>query len=128
MTCRIEKADDHAVFGWAWVSDGEDGTRVTDSQGDSIPPEELEQAAYDHVLTFRSAGAEHDPARRGVGVLIESMVFTPEKLRLLGLTGLLPVGWWVGYRITDEEVWQAVKRGEYGMFSIEGEAVREEET
>ena len=40
--------------------------------------------------------------------------------------GILPVGWWIGFKVTDPEVWEKVKDGTYSMFSIEGEAVREE--
>lgn len=40
--------------------------------------------------------------------------------------GTLPEGWWIGFRVTDPDVWDKVKSGEYPMFSIEGEAVREE--
>ena len=63
--------DGHMVFGWAWVARGADGREVVDSQGDAIEPEELERAAYRHVLEFRSAGEGHDPALRGVGVMVE---------------------------------------------------------
>ena len=39
---------------------------------------------------------------------------------------LVPEGWWIGFKVTDDEVWKKVKDGTYPMFSIEGEAVREE--
>lgn len=65
--------------------------------------------------------------RGGCAVLIESMVFTPEKCAALGISeGTLPVGWFIGFKVTDEDVWKKVKSGEYPMFSIEGTAVREE--
>jgi hypothetical protein len=38
----------------------------------------------------------------------------------------LPVGWWIGFKVLDQDVWEKVKSGEYPMFSIEGEAIREE--
>lgn len=40
--------------------------------------------------------------------------------------GVVPEGWWIGFKVTDDEVWEKVKDGTYPMFSIEGEAVREE--
>ena len=40
--------------------------------------------------------------------------------------GTLPVGWWIGFKITDKDVWEKVKNGTYQMFSIEGEAERVE--
>lgn len=38
--------------------------------------------------------------------------------------GTLPVGWWIGFKVTDSGVWEKVKDGTYTMFSIEGEAER----
>ena len=40
--------------------------------------------------------------------------------------GTIPVGWWIGFLVTDEDVWEKVKDGTYTMFSIEGEAERVE--
>ncbi len=56
--------------------------------------------------------------------MIESIVFTKEKLQALGLPeNSLPCGcWWVGFQITDDSTWQKIKKGEYNMFSIEGTA------
>lgn len=67
--------------------------------------------------------------RGGCAVLIESVIFTPEKQKAMGLPeGVLPeVGWWIGFYVTDDEVWEKVKSGEYPMFSIEGTAVRQKE-
>ena len=57
--------------------------------------------------------------------MIESVVFTPEKLKALGLAeDSLPTGWWIGFHVTDADVWEKVKDGTYNMFSIEGTAVR----
>ena len=65
--------------------------------------------------------------RGGAAVLIESMVFTEAKLNALGIpAGVLPIGWWIGFRVTDPDVWEKVKDGTYPMFSIEGEAERVE--
>jgi len=121
----IKKSDDDKMqaFGWASVSVEEDGSQVDDYQDDMIDPEDLENAAYNFVMFFRDAGEMH--VRNGVGTLIESMVFTPEKLQALGIPeGSLPTGWWVGFQITDPNVWAKVKSGQYPMFSIEGTAAR----
>ena len=67
--------------------------------------------------------------RGGVAVLVESCVFTAEKMQALGIPeGMLPYGWWIGLKVLDDSVWDKVKNGTYRMFSIEGEAVREELT
>ncbi len=39
--------------------------------------------------------------------------------------GTLPVGWWIGFYVDDDEAWEKIKNGTYKMFSIEGTATRE---
>ncbi len=115
------------VFGWANVAEDEQGNVIEDFQGDTITAEELEKTAYDYVLQFRDTGEKHDPALRKKGKMIESIVFTKEKIQALGLPeNSLPCGWWVGFQITDDGTWQKIKSGQYHMFSIEGTARREE--
>ncbi len=63
--------------------------------------------------------------RGDCAVLVESVVFTEEKMKAMGIPeGTLPVGWWIGFFVTDDDVWEKVKNGTYPMFSIEGEAER----
>lgn len=121
----IKKADDerHLAFGFAYVSQDEDGNQTEDHSGDQLEPEELESAAYQFVELYREGGEMHE--RGGCAVLVESMVFTKEKQQALGIPdGTLPVGWWIGFKVTDEDVWSKVKSGEYKMLSIEGTARR----
>lgn len=117
----ITKADpdQRLIFGWASVVE-KDGIAVIDKQGDVIPAEELEKAAYDFVLFSRRQGDMHD--RTGVGRMVESMVFTREKQAALGID-LKKVAWWVGFRVDDDGLWAAHKRGERPEFSIGGAAV-----
>ena len=126
-TFRIHKADEdrHLAFGWANVAVRDDGEQIQDLQGDIIDPEVLEDAAYRFVLMYREGGEMHE--RGDCAVLVESVMFTKEKMLAMGMPeGTVPEGWWIGFLVTDEEVWQKVKSGEYPMFSIEGEAVRTE--
>lgn len=125
-TFEITKADAPArnVFGWASVIVEKDGAEVEDHQGDRIRPDELEKAAYDYVLNWRESGDMHDkgPVR---GRVIESMVFTPEKLEALEIgKGVLPTGWWLGVHFDDAELFEKVRSGERPAFSIEGQAIR----
>ena len=118
---EIQKSSEEKrlAFGWASVAN------IVDSQGDVIGSEELEQAAYNFVRFYREGGEMHE--RGGCAELVESIIFTPEKLKALGLPeNALPICWWIGFYITDDEVWNKVKSGEYSMFSIEGKAIREE--
>jgi hypothetical protein len=124
---KIAKSDDEKMlaFGWANVSIRSDGEVIEDWQEDIVEPEELERAAYEYVLLYREGGEMHE--RGGAAVLVESVVFTEEKMQAMGIpAGTLPVGWWIGFKVTDKEVWEKVKDGTYPMFSIEGEAERVE--
>lgn len=123
----VYKADDdkRLVFGWASISMTVDGEQLQDLQKDMIDPEDLEEAVYDYVLKFRDTGEEHNPSKRKKGKLVESCVLTKEKQQAMGIPeGILPVGWWIGFKIEDDEAWDQVKNGTYKMFSIEGKANR----
>lgn len=118
---EIQKSSEEKrlAFGWASVAN------IVDLQNDIIDAEELEQAAYNFVRFYREGGEMHE--RGNCAELVESIVFTPEKLKALGLPeNSLKTSWWIGFYVTDDEVWQKVKSGEYSMFSIEGKAIREE--
>ena len=122
----VMKSDDdkRLVFGWASVAVRVNGEVIEDYQEDIVEIDELEKAAYEYVAKFGTAGENHE--RGGVGRLIESAVFTKEKAAAMGIPdGHMPQGWWVGYKITDDRVWEKIKKGEYSMFSIEGTAARE---
>jgi len=112
--------DQHLAFGWASVIE-KDGEQIIDHEDDVIFVEDLEKAAYDFVLKVRLAGEVHREI--GVGELVESMVFTKEKQQMLGVD-LNKVGWWIGFKVTDEDVWKGIKDGKYKMFSIGGTGVR----
>lgn len=125
LAFEIQKKDEerHMIFGWASVAATPDGKPILDRQGDAIEVDELENAVYDYVLTSRSGGEMHE--RGGIGIMIESIVFTGEKMKALKIKpGVLPYGWWIGFKITDDDVWAKIKDGTYSMFSIEGKAKR----
>lgn len=127
FSIRKSDSDKMQAFGWASISVTESGEQLEDWQGDMIDPEDLEQAAYEFVLFYGNGGEMHNPDKKIVARLIESAVFTEEKMKLLGIpAGTLPVGWWIGFQVTDPEVWKKVKDGTYSMFSIEGEGERVE--
>lgn len=124
---KVMKSDDDKMlaFGWASVSMRVDGELIEDWQGDVIEPADLEDAAYEYVRLYGDGGEMHE--RGGVAVLVESVVFTDEKMKAMGIPeGALPVGWWIGFKVLDKDVWGKVKDGTYPMFSIEGEAERVE--
>jgi hypothetical protein len=141
---KVEKADSHdvvwegtfakmdtekrQVFGWASIVKM-DGKPVVDRQGDWISPEEIEKAAYQYVEANRTGGHQHKRAEDGTPFkasdMIESFVITPEKIEKMGLPEDTPCGWWVGYKVHDDEAWEKVKKGEVTGFSIHGKGRRQ---
>lgn len=125
---EFTKFDDakRQAFGWASITKV-NGVPVVDRQDDYIDISDLEDAAYKYVHKSRVGGDMH--RRNGdvphkVSDMIESMVFTPEKIEKMGLPEDFPQGWWVGYQIHDEDTWEQVrKRGRTG-FSIHGKGIR----
>lgn len=137
----VVKADDarQMAFGWASVAVDTNGEVVTDLHKDIIDPDNLEDTVYDFVLESRTSNSEH--TEKDIGQLVESMVFTDEKIAKLAevhgepgdpsyeeahaaLQKFLPRGWWNGYYIEDKAEYQKVADGQYAMFSIEGSGTR----
>lgn len=129
QTFNITKTDEdkRLIFGWASVAITKTGEQIVDYQNDIIDPEDLEEAVYNYVLDFRDSGEEHIASLRKKGRMVESCMFTKEKMQAMGIPeGIVPEGWWIGFYIDDDEAWEKVKNGTYRMFSVEGKGVREE--
>ena len=123
---RIVKTDAarHLAFGWAYVAEEADGTRVLDHSDEFVAKEDLEDAAYMFTLAFREGDERHTEEVKAH--LVESFVVTDEKLEKMGLApDALPRGWWTGFYVPDDEVFAKITSGEYAMFSIGGIAERE---
>ena len=114
--------DKRLVFGWLSVAKDKDGNTVVDSHDDIIDIENLEEVVYNYVKFSRVGGDAH---KTYAGVMVESVVFTKEKMESMGIPeGILPEAWWIGYYVEEEETWKKVKSGEYSMFSIGGRGTR----
>lgn len=121
----IKKADSlrKIAFGWAYECVTTEGEQIQDHSGDIVSIDVIENAAYNYVKLYREGSEMHK--RGGIGTLVESMVFTQEKMKALGIPdGILPQGWWIGIQVSDPDVWEKVKSGAYKMFSIGGRAKR----
>lgn len=129
VTTSFSKTDDEqrTVFGWASITEV-DGSPVVDRQGDMIDIEELSKSAYDYVVNNRTGGHQHRRTEEDVPLkvsdMIESVVFTPDKIEKMGLPPTTPIGWWVGYRVTDDDIWDEVKKGNITGFSVHGKGRR----
>jgi hypothetical protein len=123
LQLEMAKSDDDLRVLWGWASViSEAGEPVVDRQGDVIDADTLRQAAHGFVAAGRHSLLGHDG--QPVGEIVESMVFTAEAQKALGID-LGREGWWVAIHVHDDEAWAAVKAGELGALSIGGTAVRE---
>lgn len=120
----IAKADEERqmIFGWAYVTHNKDGEINVDKSGDFIDQvEEIEKSAYDFVLHSRSGDFDHTNLKSAE--MVESMVFTPEKIEKMGLpAGSVPLGWWIGFHFADKNDWEIAKTKK--AFSIHGTGTR----
>lgn len=115
--------DEQLVSGWANVAIDKNGDAPVDWQDDVIAPETLEKAAINFMLDYRESGEMHKGSSKGT--VVESIVFTKEKQRAIGIPeGTVPEGWFITVKVHDPEVFAKVKDGTYRMFSIQGTAKR----
>lgn len=121
---NIEK---RLVFGWLSVAKTKDDEFIIDHHGHVIEPEELEKAAYNFVLESRR-GADMHKTDSHVATLVESVIFTKEKMAAMGIPeGALPYGHWTGWHVPNDEVWKKITTGKYKMLSFGGTATMGEE-
>jgi hypothetical protein len=114
--------DRSMVFGFANVSVLKSGQPMVDLDGDVIPVDVLEDAAYDFVLKARACGEMHE-GDDVVGDMVESVMITPEKLESWGLAkDAIQPRWWIGFKLSPTAM-AKVKSGEYRMFSIQGRSL-----
>ena len=91
-----------------------------DSQGDIAPAEVIEDAAHDYLASCRALSKMHlEPAGASV---VESYV-APCEVRL-GAQEVKKGSWVIAVKVADEELWERIRSGEYGGFSVGGLAER----
>jgi hypothetical protein len=128
----IIKSDDEQrmVYGWASVI-SEGGLAVIDTQGDIIEASELEKSTTEFMKDVRHAAEMH--ARNGdgsfsqdlaIGQVVHSFPLTKGFMDALGID-CDREGWIVGIHVTNDAVWDRVKKGELRAFSIGGHGNRE---
>lgn len=124
----ISKINDElrTVYGFASVNTVK-GALLTDTQDDQISDSEIIKAAHEFMANSRTGGLLHARKSDGnpisAGQIVESLVLVPDIQKALGID-LGCTGWFVGYRVDDEDVWALVKSGKLAAFSIGGRAAR----
>jgi hypothetical protein len=132
MSILRTEADKRLVFGWAYQTKDKDDKIIIDRSKGFCETPVLEDAVYEYVLRCRSMGEMHEekPTEAGGskefvmrGRLVESMMFTREKCKALGIPdGIMPEGWFAGFYVDDDKTWERIKRGELPDFSVAGVA------
>lgn len=94
-----------------------------DKSGDFVDQiEEIEKTAVRFMLSSRNTDVGH--ANVKTGSIVESMVFTPEKIEKMGIpAGVVPSGWWIGTKV-DDATWADYKAGRLTAFSVHGKGLR----
>ena len=125
---KFSDDENNIIFGWGYVALEKDGEQVIDHSGEFTDKEalkDLEIATYGFNIGSRKSGFGHKGLAKGY--LAESMFFTKEKLKVLGLSeDALPQGAWLGVWFPDDEDYAKIKKMKAPMFSMEGSAIKEE--
>jgi hypothetical protein len=121
---KILKLDEEQkiVYGWASVTTYK-GELVVDRQGDIIRTETLHKAINEFMENVRVGKLMHSGEQ--VGQIIHSFPVTKDICAALGIQSDME-GWITGYKVYDDDLWNDVKSGKYGAFSIGGAAQKEE--
>lgn len=122
-TADILKMDNERRIAWGWASVSTvKGELVTDLQGDTITPQEMEKMADRFMASARTAKAMHQGDQ--IGEVLHSFPITNEIAKAFGMETDRE-GWLIGMKIHDDAVWQGFKDGTYKAFSIGGRSKRE---
>jgi hypothetical protein len=113
-------AERRIAWGWASVSTVK-GELVTDLQGDTITPAEMEKMADRFMASARMAKAMHEGDQ--VGEVLHSFPLTAELAKAFGMETDRE-GWIIGMKIHDDETWRGFTEGAYKGFSIGGKGRR----
>lgn len=116
----INKSDEEQklVYGVVYEPGNADDTSTHDTHGDFMSAESIEKAAHGFMKEARNIDKEHD-FEAGVGEVVESYI-APTDFTL----GEQEVkkGAWVLVTKASDEVWEAIKKGEYTGYSLAGTA------
>lgn len=118
-----KSAEQHIVYGWAYVSEL-DGEQVVDHSGEVIKIDELRKGARLFMREQRASGEMHEG--QAENVVVESIVITDELVKAMPEVFVQeggPRGWLIGVEV-NAETFKRVNDGSRLMFSIEGKTRR----
>lgn len=113
----IEKVDDEMriVWGWAYVCE-ENGQRVVDHSGQIWDADAVQKTAHGFATDSRVGGVMHQGQG---GHIVDTLFFSKAIQEALGIN-CRKVGWFIGFKVDDDDAWSRVKSGELSSFSIGG--------
>ncbi len=116
----VDKAaeDKRIVFGVVLEPDS------VDSQGDTISPDEIENAAHLWLARFQNRGLMHKKIVNGKMDIYESYVAPVDMV--IDENKVKKGTWLVMYYVKDDTLWEAIKSGELTGFSMGGFARRQQ--
>jgi len=121
---KILKIDEEQriIYGWASVTTYK-GDLVVDLQGDVIKTETLHKAFNEFMKGVRVGKINHSGEQ--VGQIVHSFPMSKDICEALEIQsdkeGVIS-----GFYVTDDDLWEKVKSGEYAEFSIGGRAQKQE--
>lgn len=95
---------------------------TTDSQGDIYSADVIRQTAHNFMAKFQNIGLQHKKIVNGKVLILESFL-APSEMKI-GKAAVKKGTWILAVRVTDDQMWLAVKKGDLTGFSIGGSAVR----
>lgn len=114
----IEKAHkEHIVYGIVYEPE------IEDTQGDSATIDEIEKACHGFMLDYQNYNIEHEDSLTQAVKVIESYIAPVDFL--LGSQQVKKGSWVLASKVLNNELWDAIEKGEISGYSMEGTAVRE---
>jgi hypothetical protein len=88
-----------------------------------LTPEEIQEISFEYMKNHRIVDKLHDYAQteKDIGDVVESWQLRQEETHtnIFGVTKTFPKGTWMATtHITDDDAWEAVKKGEYNSYSV----------
>ncbi len=105
-------------------NDGADGNPLDpDAQKDVYSEEDVRKAAWEFMIRYRGSGLMHERETTAKEVEVVESFVSPVAFTMDGQK-VRKGTWLIGSWIHSDEIWNKVKTGELGAFSVDGEAER----
>lgn len=107
------------VTAWLSVVEDADGTPIVDDDGDAITIDAMEDAMIKAFAGGGTGRVERQHATFGLGDVVQHFTLSRDERAALGF-GAGPAGAIVKLKVTDDDLWRAVKDGEVTDLSFLG--------